>query len=123
MRTLVIAVIVSLGVVGCGEGVDDVVDRAEDLQERAGETAELVRFCAAAFQLSDAVSSGDREQVLDAAEDVVASAPEEIADEAARAREGARRLDEGDREVLEDEEFQRSVRAIADYARDNCTPE
>lgn len=123
MRTLVIALIISLGVVGCGEGVDDVVDRAQDLQDRAGETAELVRFCAAAFQLADAVDTGDREQVLDAAEDVVATAPEEIEDEAQRARDGAHRLDEGEREVLEDEEFQRSVRAVADYARDNCTPE
>ena len=97
------------------ETVSDVVTEAE-------ETVQLVEFCAAAFDVLQAVNDEDMAAALDAAENMAAEAPDEIAGEAQTVLDGVEEARDGNREALASEEFQTAADELERYTRENCDP-
>ncbi|MDX1659430.1 MAG: hypothetical protein R3343_11470 [Nitriliruptorales bacterium] len=117
-RTLPLILAVALTVPACNsveETVSDVVTEAE-------ETVQLVEFCAAALDVLQAINDEDMAAALEAGENLVAEAPDEIAGEAQTVLDGLEEAQDGNREVLASEEFQTAAEELERYTRDNCDP-
>jgi uncharacterized lipoprotein NlpE involved in copper resistance len=115
---LALLAVVAVILVGC----DEAEEALEDATERAQDTEQMVRYCTAALELGQAVRDQDEQQAVDAAGTAAENAPDEIADEAEQAHQGAQRLADGDHSVLEDEEFRAAVEAVSTHAREECDP-
>lgn len=117
-RVLATTLLSVLVLTGCSETADVV----EEATQQAEEAVETVQYCSAAIRLADAVQSEDWANAIDAGEDMVETAPDEIAAEAQTVLEGARRLSQGEMEVAEDPEFQQAAQAVQEFTRDRCDP-
>lgn len=118
----------SLDAVGetVGEVASDVGDTVEEAASEVGRAAEdaadLVGFCTAAYRTQDAVEDRDPAEALEAAEDLLERAPEEIRPQVETVRDGARAYQGGDEEAIEDEEFQQALSELGAYLEDRCDP-
>lgn len=128
---LLTALTLALGAAACSDDeVEDAVDTAvEEVSEAAGEVADtaselsdLAGFCTAAYRTQDAIEDREPEDALEAAEDLVAEAPEDIRPQAETVLEGAQAFQEGDEGAIEDEGFQTAVTELVDYTQDRCDP-
>lgn len=118
----------SLDAVGetVGEVAGDVGDSVEEAASEVGQAAEdaadLVGFCTAAYRTQDAVEDREPEDAVEAAEDLLERAPEDIRPQAEIVRDGARAYQAGDEQAIEDEEFQQALSELGAYIQDRCDP-
>jgi hypothetical protein len=104
------------------EAADAIGDAASEVSDTAREAADLVGFCDAARRVEAAVEDRNAGDALEAAEDLVAEAPDDVRDEAATVRDGVQAWHDGDRETIEDEDFRSAVEDVATYAEERCDP-
>lgn len=103
---------------GCGDAEDslgEAVDQAQD-------TVQLVEFCTSAAETVSAVNDEDLDAAMNAAESMVAEAPDEIADQAEAVFEGVEAARQGDQEAVQTEEFRTAATELERYTRENCDP-
>ena len=98
----------AIGLVGCA----DVERQAGALREPAEELTDQARFCLAVTRTATAIESGSPATAREAAEEVLAQAPEELATEARTVVEELRRvLAEGEAN-LRDPDLDRAVEQL-----------
>lgn len=105
-----------------GEVAEDVGDAVGDAATEVSELADLVGFCDAARRADEAVEARNAGDALEAAEDLAAEAPEDVASEAGTVLEGVRAWHDGDQTAVEDEDFQQAAEDVRAYTEERCDP-
>lgn len=122
MHRLLVALLLAacaLGAVAC----TDVRDRLGEVRESADEIADQARFCFALARALTALDGGSSpEAAADAAEEVLAQAPDHLRDDARIVAEGLRAARDGDPDALRDPEFQAAAQRLRDDTRELCDP-
>lgn len=128
MRPIVVPTLCALAMLTSAcEGVDDLSglsDGADDLSGSVDEVTDQARFCFAITRALTGIDGGTTpEQALDAAEEVLAQAPDELRDDAELVAETlAEAVEADDQELLEDEAFQAAAERLRDGTRERCDP-
>lgn len=104
------------------EASDAVSEAATGARDATTEFADLVGFCDAARRVEAAVDARNAGDALEAAEDLAAEAPEDVAAAAATVREGVRSWHGGDRAALEDDAFRGAAEDVRRVAEERCDP-
>lgn len=106
--------------------VDEAVGTAQDAvataTEAVAETSELVQFCTAAARVAQAVQDEDVDAAVQHGETMVEHAPDEIAPQAQKVLDEARRAQGGDYSGLQSQEFEDAAEQVATYTQDRCDP-
>lgn len=99
-------------------------ERADEVSGSVEEVADQAQFCFAITRALTGVDGGTTpEQALEAAEEVLAQAPEELRDDAELVAETlGEAADADDPQRLEDEEFQAAAQRLRDGTRELCDP-
>ena len=128
-RLLLLIGIAALALTGCGdieEAVEDGISQASEVADQAREqvedTSRNVQFCSAALSTAQAIEKQDWESAIEAGEDLVAHAPEEIAQDAQTVLDGARSYHDGDQSVVQTDEFRDAAERVESYTRETCDP-
>lgn len=100
---------------GLQERVDDVRGTATDLTERA-------RFCLSVTRAATALEDGNYQTAADAAQEVLAQAPEELRGDARKLAEAAEAVRDGDHSVLEDPSVVSAADRLREDTRAMCDP-
>jgi glycerol dehydrogenase-like iron-containing ADH family enzyme len=100
---------------GCG----DVLDRVDELRGGAEQVTDRARFCLAVTRAVAAVEANAPDTAAEAAEEALATAPEDI-DDAARALVDAVRAADGD--PFRDDDVTRAAERLEDRTRELCDP-
>jgi hypothetical protein len=117
IRSLALALLVVL-TVGCA----DVRDQVDDLRTGADELSDRARFCLSVARTASAIEAGSPETAADAAEEVLAQAPDELREDAGFVAERLRAARDGDRDALEDPEVREAAERLRDRTRELCDP-
>jgi hypothetical protein len=116
-RPLLIALLVVL-TVGC----TDVRERVDDLRAGADDLTDRARFCLSIARTASAIEAGSPGTAADAAEEVLAQAPDELRDDARLIAERLQAARDGDREALRDPEVREAAERLRDRTRELCDP-
>lgn len=123
---LVTAVCATLALTGCGaveDGINQATDVADQAREQIEDTSRNLQYCAAALSTAEAVRNENWEDAVESGENLVETAPEEIADEARTVLDGARAYQSGEDEAaVQTEEFRSAAQRVADFTRETCDP-
>jgi hypothetical protein len=115
--------IVSLSVVlVLAVGCADVRDRVDDLRGGADELTDRGRFCLSVARTATAIEGGSPETAIDAAEEAVAQAPEELRDDARLVADRLRAARDGDGDALRDPQVREAAERLRDRTRELCDP-
>lgn len=116
-------VAVAVVATACSGVQDDLEDRFDELRGSASEVADRTQFCFAVTRALAAVEGGaSPEQAREAAEEVLAQAPEELRDDATFVAERLEvAAEEDDRSVLDDD-FRAAADRLRDDTRELCDP-
>lgn len=116
MLGVALTAVLVVGLVGCA----DVEGQAGAVREQVEELTDQARFCLAVTRTATAIESGSPATAREAAEEVLAQAPEQLATEARTVVEELRRvLAEGDPD-LRDPELERAVEQLQQRAAEAC---
>lgn len=127
-RLLPSFLVAALAVAGCGvddavrEGISEASEVAEDARQQIEDTSRNVRFCAAALSTARAAQDQDWAAAIEHGEELVATAPDEIADDARVVLEGARAYRDGDPSAVQSEEFRAAAERLDEFTRETCDP-
>lgn len=128
-RLLLTIGIAALTLAGCGdveEAVQDGISQASEVAAQAREqiedTSRNVQFCSAALSTAKAVEQQNWESAIEAGENLVEQAPDEIAEDAQTLLDGARAYQEGDQSVVQTDEFREAAERVEAYTRETCDP-
>jgi hypothetical protein len=116
-RALALALL-TVVTVGCA----DVRERVDDLRADADELTDRARFCLSVARTASAIEAGSPETAADAAEEVLAQAPDELREDARFVADRLREARDGDREALEDPEVREAAERLRDRTRELCDP-
>jgi hypothetical protein len=104
--------------VGCA----DARERVDDLRADADELTDRARFCLSVARTASAIEAGSPETAADAAEEVLAQAPDELREDARFVADRLREARDGDREALQDPEVREAAERLRDRTRELCDP-
>jgi hypothetical protein len=116
-RALALALL-TVVTVGCA----DVRERVDDLRADADELTDRARFCLSVARTASAIEAGSPETAADAAEEVLAQAPDELREDARFVADRLREARDGDRETLRDPEVREAAERLRDRTRELCDP-
>ncbi|MFP5309724.1 MAG: hypothetical protein ACLGIR_09120 [Actinomycetes bacterium] len=122
---LALAGVLALGATACDqvqEGVDTARDIASDTRAEVDERAQQVRFCVTVLDILADVNAQDVEAAAASMDELVATAPAEVADAARTVRAGVEAARGGDESALGTQEFRDAAAELTTYARDTCDP-
>ena len=105
---LVLTAVVATAVIGCA----GVGDRVDQLRSETQELTDRARFCLAITRAATAIESGSPATAQEAADEVLAQAPEELTAEARAVVDELRRVMDDDADLRDDE-----LRAAAERLR------
>ena len=119
---LVLAAVLSTAVGACadvrtqvGEGVERLRDDSQELSDRA-------RFCLAITRVTTAIESGSPATAQEAAEELLAQAPDDLTSQAQAVVTELRRVLADDRADLRDAELGEAIDQLRATTRDLCEP-
>ena len=115
---LVLAAVLTAAVGGCA----DVGDRVDRLRSDTQELTDRARFCLAITRAATAIESGSPATAQEAAEEVLAQAPEELADEARAVVDELRRVQGDDGADLRDAELRAAAERLRTRTLELCDP-
>jgi hypothetical protein len=116
-RALALALL-TVVTVGCA----DARERVDDLRAGADELTDQARFCLSVARTVSAIETGSPETAADAAEEVLAQAPDELREDARFVADRLREARDGDREALQDPEVREAAERLRDRTRELCDP-
>jgi hypothetical protein len=117
LRSSLLALLV-LTTVGCA----DVRERVDDLRAGADDLTERGRFCLSVARTASAIEGGSPETAADAAQEVLAQAPDELREDARLVADRLQAAREGDRDALRDPEIRDAAERLRDRTRELCDP-
>lgn len=117
---VILLLLVPLAVTSAGCGV--VLDRVDDLRDSAEQATDRVRFCLALTRTVRAIESGSPDTAAEAAEEALATAPSDIADDAQQVVEALRRARDGQDGALNDPGVREAAQRLEQRARALCDP-
>jgi hypothetical protein len=117
-RVLAPLALLAVVTVGCA----DVRERVDDLRAGADELTDRGRFCLSVARTAAAVEAGSPETAADAAEEVLAQAPDEVRDDARFLADRLQEARDGDREALREPEVREAAERLRDRTRELCDP-
>lgn len=127
-RILLTIAIAVLAMTGCGidDAVQDGISQASEVagqaREQIEDTTRNVQFCAAALSTAQAAEDQDWDAAIESGENLVETAPEEIAADAETVLEGAKAYRDGDQSAVQSEEFRDAAERLDTFARETCDP-
>lgn len=127
-RLFLVLAAATLAATGCGvddavrDGISEASEVARDAREQIEDTSREVRFCAAALSTARAAQNQNWEAAIESGEELVATAPDQIADDARTVLEGARAYEDGDESAVRSEEFHAAAERLDEYTRETCDP-
>lgn len=127
-RMLLTIAIAALALAGCGidDAVQDGISQASEVagqaREQIEDTTRNVKFCTAALSTAQAAEDQDWDAAIESGENLVETAPEEIADDARTVLEGAKAYRDGDQSAVQTEEFRAAAERLDSFTRETCDP-
>jgi hypothetical protein len=115
---LVVLTMLLVAAVGCS----DVRDRVDDLRAGAGDLTERAQFCLSVARTASAIEAGSPQTAANAAEELLAQAPDELRDDARFVADRLRAARDGDRDALRDPEVRDAARRLQERTRELCDP-
>lgn len=133
MRTrlslLLVVALPVFGLAACADvrdRVEDVTasarDRVEDVTSGAQDATDRTRFCLDVARAASAIEGGSPETAADAAQEILAQAPDELRNDATWLAERLRGTDQELAEALEDPQVQVTIERLQEQTRELCTP-
>lgn len=135
LRRVAVSAAAAALVAGCGasESVQEGIDRAnaaaneaqgriDEVREQVSDTKARVEFCVAAAKVVAEVETRDYAGAVEAGQEMIAKAPEEIQPQARIVLDGLVAFQEGDSNPVQSEEFQRAADDLRRYTVDSCDP-
>jgi hypothetical protein len=117
LRSFLVALLVVM-TVGCA----DVRGRVDDLRAGADDLTERGRFCLSVARTASAIEGGSPETAADAAQEVLAQAPDELREDARLVADQLQAARDGDRDALRDPEVRAAAERLRDRTRELCDP-
>jgi hypothetical protein len=115
-----LALVVSLALAA---GCSDVRDTSVELPQQAGSVADQARFCYSVTRALQGIEAGDASRdTLDAAEEVLAQAPDELRDHARTVARSLRDAADGLAELAEADGLEAAADSLRDGVRTMCEP-
>jgi hypothetical protein len=126
---LLVVALPVVGLAACAdvrERVEDVTatarDRIEDVSDDAQEAVDHTRFCLDVARAASAIEGGSPETAADAAQEILAQAPDELRNDATWLAERLRGSERELAEALKDPQVQVTIDRLRDQTRELCTP-
>jgi hypothetical protein len=129
LSLLLVVALPVFGLAACAdvrERVEDVTtsarDRVEDATSGAQDVADRTRFCLDVARAASAIEGGSPETAADAAQEILAQAPEELRSDATWLAERLRGSEQELAEALRDPQVQVTIDRLREQTRELCTP-
>lgn len=121
---LLLALALAASACGGVDGIDALRDRAGDVGGQVSEVADRASFCFAVTRSLAGLDGGTSpEQAYEAAEEVLAQAPDELRADARRVTDALETAaEDGDTAALEGDEFRAAAERLRDGTRELCDP-
>jgi hypothetical protein len=118
MLLLVQAALLVVGASACSDARDGV----DSLRSEAEELTETTAFCLSVTRAIAAIEAGSPVTAADAAAEVLTRAPDDIREDARLVVDTVNRARDGDRDALDEPEFQDAVDRLWSRTRELCDP-
>ncbi|MFO7961411.1 MAG: hypothetical protein R6U94_10735 [Nitriliruptoraceae bacterium] len=120
MLLLLAIAVMTVVVAGCADAEQQVSRLREQAPERADELTDQARFCLAVTRATTAIESGSPATAREAAEEVLAQVPDELAAEARGMVDELQRVLADDATDLRDEDLQEAAERLRERAQPRC---
>lgn len=128
-RILLFLSMITFAATACGgleeavqDGISEASEVAADARQQIEDTSQNVRFCTAALEVAQAAENQNWDRAIESGENLVETAPEEIAAEAQTVLDGARAYRDGDQQAVQSEEFRQAADRLDSFTRETCDP-